>query len=273
MHNKVLAFGVLVLALLGGRPAHAGTPPAPAALSALPRGGEGVVAEVREDLTLRLTDGTVVRLALLLPPRPPLGQKTWPPLGKARALLAALVQGKAVTLHWPEPQWDRHGRRVAHVLRANDGLWVQEALVAAGLVQVLTFADERAAAAALLHAEDDARTARRGLWTDPAFGVHDAGTAARTVGTFRIIEGTVLDTAEVRGRIYLNFGADWRTDFTVLIPPQAVKRFDTDPLALAGRRIRVRGWVQDYNGPLIEVTHPEAVELLPAENPPGNGTD
>jgi hypothetical protein len=29
-----------------------------------------------------------------------------------------------------------------------------------------------------------------------------------------------------------------------------------------GREIRVRGWLEFYNGPMIEATHPEQIELL-----------
>jgi hypothetical protein len=35
-----------------------------------------------------------------------------------------------------------------------------------------------------------------------------------------------------------------------------------DPAGLDGRRIRVRGWLRSRNGPMIEATHPEQIELL-----------
>jgi hypothetical protein len=34
-----------------------------------------------------------------------------------------------------------------------------------------------------------------------------------------------------------------------------------DPATLKGRTVRVRGWLKQYNGPMIEVTHPEQMEL------------
>ena len=70
------------------------------------------------------------------------------------------------------------------------------------------------------------------------------------------------------GRVYLNFGSDWRTDFTVRIDPADASRFETagmDLLALEGQVIRVRGWVQDENGPMIRVDHPERIELVDPE--------
>ena len=35
-----------------------------------------------------------------------------------------------------------------------------------------------------------------------------------------------------------------------------------DPLVLEGALVRVRGWVDDRDGPRIEVTHPEQIEVL-----------
>ena len=32
---------------------------------------------------------------------------------------------------------------------------------------------------------------------------------------------------------------------------------------LEGKRIRVRGWLRSWNGPQIEASHPEQIELLP----------
>ena len=40
------------------------------------------------------------------------------------------------------------------------------------------------------------------------------------------------------------------------------RRAGVDPTSLEGRRVRVRGWLQSLNGPMIEVTHPEQIEVL-----------
>jgi hypothetical protein len=68
------------------------------------------------------------------------------------------------------------------------------------------------------------------------------------------------------GRVYLNFDKDWRKDFTVLIERkdgEAFKAVGIDPKALAGKRLRVRGWIEWRNRPMIHVTHVEQIELLP----------
>jgi hypothetical protein len=69
----------------------------------------------------------------------------------------------------------------------------------------------------------------------------------------------------VRKRTYLNFGADWRSDFTITIAPKDRRLFEADgidPLIYQGKRVRVRGWLKSYNGPLIDATHPEQIEVI-----------
>ena len=67
------------------------------------------------------------------------------------------------------------------------------------------------------------------------------------------------------GRAYLNFGADWRSDFTVTIEPQDMPNFrnsGVDPRNYTGQTIRVRGIVQSLNGPEIEVANPQGIEVI-----------
>jgi len=69
----------------------------------------------------------------------------------------------------------------------------------------------------------------------------------------------------VKGHTYLNFDADWRSDFTVSVAPRD-RRWFANGLAklidIKGRLVRVRGWLGWRNGPMIEATHPEQIEVL-----------
>ena len=74
-----------------------------------------------------------------------------------------------------------------------------------------------------------------------------------------------MATAKVRDNVFLNFGADYKTDFTILIDKQGQRRFKRagiDPRSLEGARVRVRGWVEMKNGPMIELDHVERLEVL-----------
>ena len=69
------------------------------------------------------------------------------------------------------------------------------------------------------------------------------------------------------GRVFLNFGLDWRTDFTAVADEDAAARFSEagmDLRALEGAVIRVRGWLFALNGPAIALRHPAQIELVDA---------
>jgi hypothetical protein len=78
------------------------------------------------------------------------------------------------------------------------------------------------------------------------------------------VEGTVLSVNDRGSTVYVNFGRRWSEDFTVTIAKRNVRSFTAaglDPLKLAGRRVRIRGWVDERGGPWIEAIRPEQIEL------------
>jgi len=177
-------------------------------------------------------------------------------------MVERLVLERQVTLSFGGRRRDRHGRLLAHLHTAG-GTWVQGEMLGLGMARVYSFADNRALVAEMLALERQAGAARRGIWSHPFYAIRRPSRAARDAGTFQIVEGVVLAAARVKGRVYLNFGPDWHTDFTVTIPSRAQRLFrraGIDPLAFEGRRLRVRGWIRMFNGPLIEATHPEQIE-------------
>jgi hypothetical protein len=152
----------------------------------------------------------------------------------------------------------------------ENGRWLQGEMVARGMARVRSLPDNRSRLADLLRAEAAARAGKRGIWAHPFYRVRSPRDAEGDIDSFQIVEGAVIDRARVRDRIYLNFGPDWRTDFTVSIETRLLPAFvkaSLDPTDLKGRTIRVRGWIESRNGPFIDATHPEQIEVLP-EQPP-----
>ncbi|MFZ5789734.1 MAG: thermonuclease family protein [Pseudomonadota bacterium] len=229
--------------------------------------GTSAVAAVIDGDTLALEDGRELRLVGIQAPKLALGRPdfpTWPLAAEARSALERLVQGQVLALFAGGQQTDRHGRMLAHLKRA-DGLWIQGAMVQAGLARAYSFPDNRALARELLALEAEARAAGRGIWADPFYRVRGPDELADAIDSFQLVEGRVVSATKPKSRLYLNFGADWKTDFTVAIDAKALRLFAAaglDPLAFQGRRLRVRGWVKSFNGPLIDVTHPEQIEVL-----------
>lgn len=233
----------------------------------LTQGGSGVVREVVDGDTLVLEDGTTVRLVGIMTPKLPLGRRGFPtePLAHdAKAALEALTLGRRVTLSYGGRRIDRYGRALAH-LQDEDGLWIQGELLRRGLARVYTFSDNTARSARMLTLEDETRRAEQGVWTLDYYHVLAPEETGAAIGSFQLVEGRVVATAKVRGRAYLNFGPDYRSDFTITISPKdmrAFRRAGVDPTSFDGRRVRVRGWLKSLNGPMIEVTHPEQIEVL-----------
>ncbi len=193
-----------------------------------------------------------------------------------------MAAGQTVELRYGGARSDRHGRVLAHAYVTRDGerIWLQGAMIGLGHARAYSFADNQACIAALLAREAAARARALGLWAARSFRVRQADEVddlLRARQSFQIVEGTVLDVGRGRGRLYLNFGTDWRSDFTVSIPTRQAKRFASagiDPASMKGARIRVRGWIEPRNGPAIEVTHSAEIEILapaPKENPAAEG--
>ncbi len=259
---RVLLFVLLLLA--GANPARALDP----ALEALEPGERGRVIEVVDGDTVVLERGLQVRLVGLQAPKLPLGRagfRAWPLADQAKAALEAIALGHDAELRYGGRRRDRHGRALAHLV-LDGGLWAQGAMIDAGLARVYSFPDNRALVTMLLAREVEARAARRGIWSNPFYAIRKSDEAADHLDEFALVEGRVLKVARARGRTYLNFGADYRSDFTVSIAAQAARLFETAGIELRryeGQIIRVRGWVDSLNGAMIEATHPEQIELVP----------
>jgi endonuclease YncB( thermonuclease family) len=257
--------GATILAAAAGLFAFALSSQAPDAGAPLRRDGAVAIAEVLAGDLLRLSDGHTVRLAGIRMPAATAEQAGTEPLAaQARAELSRLLDGQTIRLAPAGAAHDRYGRVVAQIER-SDGLWLQGVLLEQGLAQVQTRPGETARAAEMLAAEQSARAARRGLWAEAAFMPQDPGALDDSIGRFRIVRGRVLRVEPTESHVYLNFGADWRADFTVRVRrgelDDALAGVDLE--GLAGRLVEVRGVVLEAGGPLIELSHPEQMQVLP----------
>jgi micrococcal nuclease len=224
------------------------------------------VVEVIAGDELALGDGRRVRLAGLRVPsggRDPGGGKSVD--DHARALLGELIEGAAVRLGTTAAPYDRYGRLVAQIERP-DGLWLQGALLERGLAQAWPRPGETARAKEMLALEQAARAARRGLWAQLRFAPRSVERLRDEVGSFQIVRGRVHGVSPSGSFVYLNFGRDWWSDFTLRVDRELADAFAHSGQALpslAGRRVEARGFLLEAGGPLIELSHPEQIQLLP----------
>ncbi|MCW5713327.1 MAG: thermonuclease family protein [Bauldia sp.] len=212
--------------------------------------------------TLRLEGGAELRLA---------GIEAVPPSAAdaeaARGFLAAIALGAEIDVRHGAVATDRYGRIVGHAfLAATAGEpSVGVLLAGAGLARVSAPLGDAACTGGLLAAERSARDAGLGLWPQhPPVSAYDPALRLMDVG-FALVEGTVLSIGRRERTVYLNFGRDWSTDFTVSMTAAVAEAIEAEggPFdALVGQRVRIRGLLLDRDGPWIRVDGAWQIELL-----------
>ncbi len=264
----------------------------------LEAGPTRAVSGVIDAETLKLDDGTEVRLLGALAPKAPdseLDTAFWPPERDAKAALEKLVLGRSVTLAYSGRRFDRYGRTRAHVfvepLHASgaipDGenrVWVQAHMLSQGHARAYVLKDSLGCLRELTAHEALASASRIGLWSNAAYQARDATQTQelmRLRSTFQIVEGEVSRVIQARTSLILRFvpqekerQADEpiqdetrspRRDFSIQIKPTISRSWQVNGLSLAdleGRRIRVRGWIERRGGPTIEILDGHQIELV-----------
>jgi endonuclease YncB( thermonuclease family) len=218
---------------------------------------DGHVAEIIDGRGFRLSDGREIRLA---------GIELITADDKGGPL-AALVKDKDVSLRGSDDTPDRYGRQTAFAFLADSDISVQAQLLAQGAALASPDVADRDCAAALLAAEAEARTAKRGTWATPNV-IKNAESAADIlagIGRFVLVEGRVLSVRQAGTTTYLNFGRNWTRDFAATISRRMMPAVESSGLtlkSLENRRIRIRGWVEAHPGPRIEVVRAGQIEVL-----------
>jgi len=240
----------------------------------LKAGETGQLRSVLDGDTLYLDSGLKVRLSAIQAPKLPLGRKgfeAWPLGEESKTALQKLTQGKTLQLYYGGERRDRYDRALAQTFTLDEqgarDLWLQEEMVRQGMARVYTWPDTFQDSEKLYAAEIKARDAKRGIWGNDYYRIRtpEPDILAQDVDSYQIVQGVVTSSADVRGQIYLNFGADYKTDFTIAIAKRDRKRFEKaglDPLSLEGATVRVRGWIELSNGPMVWLDHPERLEVL-----------
>jgi hypothetical protein len=224
------------------------------------------IAAVRDDRTLMLDDGRELRLAAIEAG------------ADDRDALQNLIGGRPLRLERQGlerqglerqgSELDRYGRLVAFAYAGDAQQSLQAAMLEQGRARVSARIGGKACADALLTTERAARAARRGLWADPNFAPLQAENLTRLTaeqGHFALVEGKVLSVRESGATIYVNFGRRWTRDFTVIILKRQQRIFavaGVEPKQLEGRRIRVRGWIEQRGGPVIVAETSEQIEFV-----------
>jgi len=234
--------------------------------------GTGKVRAITDGRSFILEDGREIRLAAIEVPLAPAAAESGPRAEAglaARAALESMLASQSVELRQNAAGADRYGRTLAMVYVMRDGAQQSAAheMLARGFARVAAHVGDRPCAEELLAQERGARRAKLGLWSEPYYVIAVAENGAQLAaerGRFTVAEGNVLSVRESTGTIYLNFGRRWSQALTVTISKRDERVFaaaGVEPKKLENRRVRVRGWVEERNGPRIEATRPEQIEI------------
>lgn len=241
--------------------------------SSLKHTQSGRIDKVIDGLTVLLKDGKIIRLASLDIP----DFTIWRDAPHAEAALTllekTLPEGTEVMIYQTrvakKGRLTRMNHELGHIVTKKDKQWIQGLMLSEGLARVYTAPNAPEMSTQMLALEDQARRAQRGMWQATSdyrvLTPDEIVESKQSMGDFVIIEGVVAKVATVRNNIYLNFGQDWRKDFTIMVSPALRKQFAREGvpvMGLANTRVRVRGWVRDYNGPLIELEHLSHLEVF-----------
>ncbi|OOG25988.1 nuclease [Thioalkalivibrio denitrificans] len=256
-------------ALLTGAPAQAQTPWTPVDLPESCQSpdhvhGRATVAHVFDGDTVRLDDGTRVRLIGLDTPEyhhrnPDLDPE--PFAEEAHDALSALLayHGHQVIVVHDRELHDRFQRLLAHLF-TPDGQSVTALMLAQGLATRLTIPPNDWNLDCYRDAERRAGEARLGLWALPEHRLFDARELPRDAEGFRRVEGRVVRIGESSRAVWINLEGDvaLRVDH-----PDLANFPELDVRALENQRVRARGHVYNHRGqPRIRIRHPANLEVL-----------
>lgn len=246
------------------------TLPAEIDVSKLKKSAIAHVDQIIDGLTLTTRQGHVIRLSeidipdMFYPDGGDFG------LQAKTALSEALPPGTKIEIYQTRQQdkgrTNRMGHDLAHVFTVDGHRWVNGMLVEKGLARVMPTQTNDEMNAALMTLEKTPRESKTGVWAAGKWDVLSPDTAQDGIGEYRVVEGVVYKVANIRNKTYLNFGADWKTDFTVMLDAKtrtALSRSGIDIPALEGKRVQIRGYIRNYNGPYMELEHPARLHLEP----------
>ncbi|MFK7840605.1 MAG: thermonuclease family protein [Bdellovibrionales bacterium] len=230
--------------------------------------GQERVQDVVSPVELLMEDGSIIRLVGI--DIPTLNYDNPSALAvTARDIMRDLLSGQRVEVYQTRDRnvglINRMEHRLAHVKLVKDEIWAQGVLLKLGLARVKTTPYNDHMVPEMLVLEEKAREELLGIWEDDAYQVYDAQNAEGTIGQYAVVQGRVESVALKKNRIYINFGKNWKSDFTVSIAPEDKRAFSKaklDPLNWGGQILRARGNIRDYNGPYMEISHPAAIEII-----------
>ncbi len=173
-----------------------------------------------------------------------------------------LVEGKFVKIEFDVERSDKYGRLLGYCFVRNK--FVNAKLIEEGYAVVYTRPPNVKYTDLFLSLQQKARRERKGLWG--SYEVIESRNAYQYINQIRTVRGVVLSTYMSKKALYLNFGKDYRKDFTIVIFKDCYSQFSKigiDPLTFyKGKTVEVTGRIRSYNGPEIIASSPFDIRIV-----------
>lgn len=185
---------------------------------------------------------------------------------EAKRFTRKLAEGKEVRIEFDVEKKDKYGRLLGYcfIREPRGELFLNEVLLREGFAVLYTFPPNVKYIERFVKAQRYARQNKKGLWG--VYKVISSQEAHKFIGQIRTVRGKVLSTYSSDRAIFLNFGQDYKSDFTVVIFKDALKYFKEKGIDVLnfyrGKTVEVSGRIREYQGPEIIAGSPYQIEVL-----------
>ena len=181
---------------------------------------------------------------------------------EAKEFNRKLVEGKTVRIEFDVEKIDKYGRLLGYVFVKEK--FVNAKLLEEGYAVLFTNPPNLRYVELFKKLQKEAQDNKRGLWG--AYEVIDSNMAYLYINQIRTVKGKVLNSYKTDKCIFLNFGKDYKKDFTIVIFKDNFKYFyerNIDPKNFyKGKTVQITGKIIDYNGAEIVARTPEDIEVI-----------
>ncbi len=184
-------------------------------------------------------------------------------------LAGILNVGTSLSVYGHADSPDRYGVIHVQAFAVRSNKWLQGEYLKSGkaLLNGSSQSTSPTCLAAMRKIEHVAIGTKEGLWNKNSaiITANQLEKMSARTGFFSVIEGKVLSIGDRKRRLYLNFGQNWSQDFTLSVVKKGKGAFKGSLNLLAGlkgKTVRVRGVLEQRQGPLIRLFDAAQIEII-----------
>ncbi len=181
-----------------------------------------------------------------------------------RHLNKILRKHKISRLEFDVNKRDKYHRMLAYIFLDN-GKMLNELMVEDGFAYVYNFPPNVKYTAVFNSAEAYAKRKHLGIWKNKikTISANNLKKLYKNIGKYVEVKGYVTSTYKSKKAIYLNFGKNYKKDFTAVIFKNCWNLFKENPDSFFKyKKLKITGKLSNYNGPEIIVSNLNQIKLI-----------